>query len=321
MIFYHHRRGFTLVELLVVIAIIGILIALLLPAVQSAREAARRTQCANNLKQIALAMHGYHFTHNKLPPGSISWGVSVTWAPRILPYLEQQAAYDQISFSDLYYTGPNDAFMMQRFPVYTCPTDSPQSRPNGWTKHNYMVNAGNTGFVAPQYGGAEPTYNGVQYGGAPFTRSGSYPQYGWPDQPVIWIGFDNIKDGLSNTLMLSEAVQGQTPASGGVVDLRGFIWWGNAATFETYLLPNSSQPDVYQSEAWCDYLGTIPSNPPCVGPHTTSQPMTNAARSRHIGGVQAALCDGSVTFISDHIDLQSWRALSTARGGEVVSVP
>lgn len=314
-------RGFTLVELLVVIAIIGILVSLLLPAVQSAREAARRMQCGNNLKQVALAMHSYHAAHETLPPGSISWGVSVTWAVRVLPFLEQQNAYDKVSFSDLYYTGPNDDFMKQRFAVYTCPSDTKRSRTNGWTKHNYVVNAGNTGFVSPQYDGAEPQYNGVMYGGAPFTRSGSYPHHGWPDEPVTWIDFDSIRDGLSNTLMLSEAVQGATPSSGGVVDLRGFVWWGNAATFETYLPPNSSQPDVYQSEVWCDHLATIASNPPCVGPHTPSQPMTNAARSRHLGGVQTALCDGSVRYITDNIELQTWRDLSTAHGGEVVVVP
>jgi prepilin-type N-terminal cleavage/methylation domain-containing protein len=314
-------RGFTLVELLVVIAIIGILVSMLLPAVQTAREAARRMQCSNNLKQVALAMHSYHTAHKLLPPGAISWGVSPSWPARVLPFLEQQNAYDKVSFSDLYYTGSNDAFMKLRFAVYTCPTDTQRTRPNGWTKHNYVVNAGNTGFVAPQYKGAEPEYNGVKYGGAPFTRSGSYPQHGWPNEPVIWIGFDSIRDGLSNTLMLSEAVQGETPTSGGVEELRGFIWWGNGATFETYLPPNSSQPDVYQSQTWCDYLHTIASNPPCTGPHTTSQPMTNAARSRHFGGVQTALCDGSVRFITDNVELETWRALSTSRGGEVVVVP
>ncbi|NQT37399.1 MAG: DUF1559 domain-containing protein [Planctomycetes bacterium] len=315
------RRAFTLVELLVVIAIIGILIGLLLPAVQSVRAAARRMQCANNLKQIALAMHAYHEANTMLPPGTISWGTSVTWAARILPHLEQQAAYDQVSYSELYYTGSNSQFMMNRFATYTCPSDSPQSRSNGWTKHNYVVNAGNTGFVAPQFYGAVENYNGVKYGGAPFTRSGSYPNHGWPDIDPQWIDFDAIRDGLSNTLMLSEAVQGQTPTSGGSIDLRGFIWWGNAATFETYLPPNAEQPDVYQELVWCDSQRTIPTNPPCTGPHTEQQPMTNAARSRHSGGVQCAVCDGSVSFITDNIALDIWRALSTSRGGETASMP
>ena len=268
----------------------------------------------------SVARWGWSFgTHNSLPPGSISWGVSVTWAARILPYLEETAAYDLVDYSELYFTGTHDRLMRIRFPVYTCPSDEPKSRPSGWTKHNYVVNYGNTGFIEPVFDGAAERYAGEIYGGAPFTRSGSYPNHGWPDiEPQIF-SFKTILDGTSSTLMLSEAVQGATPLRGGQIDLRGFIWWGNASGFSTHLPPNSAQPDVYQEVVWCDYLGTIPSNPPCIGPHTQSQPMTNAARSRHPGGVYVAMCDGSVDFVDDNVSLRLWRALSTSRGEEVIS--
>jgi len=313
-----NKRGFTLVELLVVIAIIGILIALLLPAVQAAREAARRAQCSNNLKQIGLAMHNYESSYKSFPAGAYSccWG---TWLVALLPYMEQSNLEDEYDhrgkFDDpggyRYSDARNLPVTTQRVQAYTCPSDTPTSHYGGITCHNYAVNMGNTGFVVDgqdvKYG-AEPEVDGVIFKGAPFTISG------WVAVKAKVSKFRDIPDGTSHTLMLAEVIQGQGE---GPNDLRGFSWWGYAAGFETFLPPNASQPDVMQSAGYCN--NDHPRNPPCIGPHSQSQPMTMAARSRHAGGVQTANCDGSVRFISNNVDLNVWRALSTTDGGETVS--
>jgi len=314
----HRPRGFTLVELLVVIAIIGILIALLLPAVQAAREAARRAQCSNNLKQIALAMHNYHDTYKCLPVGSFGccWG---SWLVAILPYIEQQPLYRQydqngkwdIPDSSYRYSGSrNLPVTTTRVSSYTCPSDSPSEADNwsGITSHNYGVNYGNTGFVNRSYIGpdadAEANVNGVLFGQAPFT-------IGDATKRAQAFSLATITDGTSNTLMVGELVQGHGH------DLRGFSWWAFGSGFMTYLAPNSNEPDVMQSEIYCN--NTLTKNPPCIGPHTQSMPMTWAARSRHMGGVQAANCDGSARFVSDNVAIDVWRAMSTSQGGEVFS--
>ena len=158
--------------------------------------------------------------------------------------------------------------------------------------------------------------HGLIFGGAPFTIGG----WDTPDHSgyvrVQVFKFRDITDGLSNTLMLSETVQGEARTN---PDMRGFVWWGYGSGFETYLGPNSSAPDVMQDGYYCD--NGAPRNPPCVGPHTTQMPMTMAARSRHPGGVQAAMCDGSVNFISDDVQLDVWRAMSTSQGQEAITLP
>ncbi len=308
------RTAFTLVELLVVIAIIGVLVSLLLPAVQAAREAARRIQCSNNLKQIALGMHNYHTAYNSLPAGAYSccWG---TWLVAALPYVEQQ------SLSDLYdakgkYDTPDSSFRYgasrnfpvtsKRLAVYSCPSDTKSSH---WdvTSHNYVGNFGNTGFVVDGQDvkqGAVKNLNSVLYGGAPFTISG------WIGVEAQHQSFNEMQDGLSNTLMFSEVITGK-----GAEDLRGFSWWGYAAGFTTYLPPNASQPDVMQSAGYC--VNQAP-NPPCTGPHSQSQPMMQAARSYHSGGVLAARCDGGIQFMSNNVTMNVWRAISTTQGGEII---
>ncbi len=299
--------GFTLIELLVVIAIIAVLIALLLPAVQQAREAARRSQCKNNLKQLGLAFHNYHDVHQSLPVGNYAC-CNGTWALAIMPGLElnnvfQQYDQNQIWGSNDYrYSAPrNLPVTSKRYAVFSCPSDMEEiyNATNGLTQHNYAVNYGNT--TMPQ----TPVHNSVTFGGAPF----HYGTVGTtaPGSGSRTFRFRDITDGLSTTLLASEQLQG------GVGDVRGLIWYSEGSNFTTYLTPNSAQPDSLSACKSRPELGL-----PCVIQTNPANPMRVSARSRHIGGVQAAMLDGSVRFVSDNIHLDTWRALSTTQGSEVV---
>jgi prepilin-type processing-associated H-X9-DG protein len=312
-----------LVELLVVIAIIGILVSLLLPAIHSAREAARRSQCINNLKQVGVALHNYHDAYQELPAGNVSccWG---TWQMSVLPFIEEQVV------GDLYTWLPKDAtghwfshsyvaqnlsaqppirnldVVRTRFPTLTCPSDEPQMTggengvPARITFHNYVANFGNTNHIGWDHlRPNNPAY--IKYLGSPFVGDD------WNPLPERVGKFHEIEDGLSKTLMVSETVQGQ----GG--DLRGLTWWGWSAGFETFSAPNAFDPDLLQQSQYCKPMEP---NPPCNG-QSGGNYFKAAARSRHPGGVNAVLCDGSVTFVIDDVDLAVWRAASTSKGAEV----
>jgi len=332
----HLARAFTLVELLVVIAIIAILVALLLPAVQSAREAARRMQCSNNLHQLAIAMQNYHSAHDSLPAGAYGCCYG-TWMATIMPYLEQTTVADLYLHEGKfekeykgYHSKYNEPVCRQIIPSLLCPTDEKGLRSYTCSFHNYSANLGNAGYIViPDMlvPGPQPAVDGMVFRGAPFYMGSGYISINNPatiDWSMTFGRFKDIRDGLSQTLLMSEVIKGKifkgkiNPLTGKKEsDYRGYTWYGfGAAGFGTLLTPNSSQPDVVQSARHC---GTPLDNPPCVGPHSVSRPMRWAARSRHPGGVNTARCDGSVAFISDNIAPGVWQALGSSQGEETVS--
>jgi len=328
------RRGFTLIELLVVIAIIAVLIGLLLPAVQAAREAARRAQCVNNLKQIALAMHNYHDTNGSFPPArkGCCWG---TWNISILPFIEQTQIFNAWNSVGNNLVGPDMRYFgSQNWTVanmiisaYLCPSDRGGNPNNPVTAtspdgikyeckfRNYVVNMGNTGIGQMNFP-ASVTPIQIPFLGAPFYDMGS-PNIDIDDKVYApgrttrnLVGIAGITDGTSNTLAVSEVIMSQSNK-----DLRGFTQWGDAAGFTTNIGPNSPSPDVHD---WCD--NTIKFDPPllCLG-SLSGNDKFYAARSRHPGGVNTAMCDGSVRFAKNTTNIFIWRALSTTNGGEVIS--
>lgn len=301
------RTAFTLVELLVVIAIIGILIALLLPAVQAARESARRAECVNKLKQWGIAMHMHHDTYGHLPVGS-SYDPRQTWVMHLWQFIEEGNLVGRAEMDgDLYappftIVGTLDGVGGQQVPLYRCPSD-----PNGQDqtvgdyqrrRGNYVVNWGHVPF-----GGA---YRPTRYdpGESPFRHA-----IGRTSEPRS-TSFAQIADGTSKTLLVSEYLMAQTNED---LDWRGdFLNNEGVFRFHTIQTPNSSAPDVL-ANGW--FVNNQDSLMPVVGGQYTSQ--ENAARSRHPGGVNAALCDGSVAFYTNGISLQVWRAYGTMDGEEV----
>jgi prepilin-type N-terminal cleavage/methylation domain-containing protein len=295
------RIGFTLVELLVVIAIIGILVALLLPAVQAAREAGRRMSCGNNLKQLGLAMHNHHDTRKHLPPmvgpSGCCWG---TWVVPLFPFIEQETTADLYqnwggndSTGIRYGAAPNTTNVTaRRYEFMTCPSDSPNAPIGGITNHNYAV-----------CGGTGGTYLTVP-SGAP---SGFQPQVGMFDgKEKKPMRLADVTDGLSNTLMVGEVLQGQGS------DLRGFIWWGDASAMSTFAPPNTSTPDQIYTATYCNNQPI--QNRPCVTPGAVFY-----SRSRHPGGVMACLGDASVRFVSQTIDPTMWLLIGAVQDGQPVS--
>jgi prepilin-type N-terminal cleavage/methylation domain-containing protein/prepilin-type processing-associated H-X9-DG protein len=339
------RPGFTLIELLVVIAIIGVLIALLLPAVQQAREAARRIQCTNNMKQIGLGMHNYESAHGCFPMGmkGCCWG---TWMVPVLPYVEQQSLYNSwnsngnntpgnpASFdSPFRYNGVANITVTGTYiNAFQCPSDggNRSTSPN-WASlgipvkfSNYAANYGN---ICQQQGTISGTTflsyvidNGVRYDflGAPFNDAGSpYPDIagGTANAGGSFSGatFAAVTDGLSGTMLTGEILVGQT--GGGKDDLRGMGWWAYGSGFTGFLTPNTSKPDTTRNAAYCNY--PYGNNPPCTV--RSDRLVFTASRSRHAGGVNIGFCDGSVKFVKNSINPDTYRALSSTKGNEVVS--
>jgi prepilin-type N-terminal cleavage/methylation domain-containing protein/prepilin-type processing-associated H-X9-DG protein len=299
------RAGFTLVELLVVIAIIGTLVALLLPAVQTAREAARRSQCSNNLRQLGLGLQQYADAfRGAFPVGSYNccWG---TWQIAMLPYIEQKALFDQYKGygnmvdQNLTYGSVNAPITSNIIKSYTCPSDFKVAPRGTITFHNYVGNHGNTTLGRKTPLGTLSNGQPNKYGKAPFVSVS-------PTSTPQVMRISDMIDGLSSTLAFSETVKGQYG------DLRGYGWWQGGSHFEAYLAPNSNQPDVTEQDQYC--VNQRP-NMPCAGP-TSALPEQIGARSRHPGGVNVTMCDGAVRFMSDNVNMDTWRYLSTGAGRE-----
>lgn len=293
------RTGFTLVELLVVIAIIGLLVALLLPAVQAAREASRRTHCMNNMRQWAVAMHLYHDTYQRLPIGAQTHPRQ-TWVMHLWSFIEQSTLALRNQLDQDFLLPPAtipytlDGLTGQHVTLYYCPSDSVGSDQTVGEyqrrRGNYVVNWGNVSYTWPL----------ELEGNAPFSYiegNGRNPRK---------TSLADIVDGTSHTLMMSEALKAWSNEDN---DWRGDIQndQGNFR-FQTRVTPNTSVPDIIKS-AWFRQR-VDPSMPAAPG-----NQQVYAARSRHPGGVNASMCDASVQFIAEDIDLQSWKEMGSMNGG------
>jgi prepilin-type N-terminal cleavage/methylation domain-containing protein/prepilin-type processing-associated H-X9-DG protein len=283
-----HRRGFTLIELLVVIAIIGVLIALLLPAVQAAREAARRAQCVNNLKQVGIALHSYHDTHAVLPPGYTYVSGYATggfgWAAMILPQLEQPSLFHSLNFDLPPWSYPNTTACTVRLSTYQCPTDYTVtadylSREGfQYARSSYVANFGPYDLdVVPQ------DLSGV------FSRNSS-------------TRFAAMTDGLSGTLFASERTN---------------------ALF-TSVVGSDNHFDL--ETVWPGAIKEIPSDDHghttlFQAAYTIGSPFWDDRNvmSFHPGGSNYLFGDGSVKFIKISISIPIYQALGSRAGGEVVS--
>lgn len=334
---HHSRLAFTLVELLVVIAIIGILIAMLLPAVQAAREAARRMQCTNHLKQLALACHNFADAGEQLPFGRKydTWD-AYTWTELILAHIEQKTVYDNYwtlleRGQDVMTTnGPLGSDARKRIARHTiistfcCPSDiSPQGNElntaaYGYYRYNFQACAGSGDMYGESVDSTDGPW-GIGVMGVKHSQS-------FDETSNLGATFADISDGTSQTLLLSECVV--VPASDSWAGPMAATLYGNmgGSLFSTALTPNSTAPDRPIGGCPSD-LGITGYTLPCLslGSNGWSTPSAQGAyttaRSMHPGGVNAALADGSVNFFSNEIDLYVWRSMGTRAGGEVVGMP
>ncbi len=308
-------RGFTLVELLVVIAIIGMLISLLLPAVQAARESGRRTTCKNNLRQFGLGAQLYHDTHNRVPAGA--WGPASFPPSRrfssftaMLPFLEQSNVRTLIDFNALPDSAVNAPARAFFWGLFICPSDIQAVAPAGWSGNNYAANLG-----------SEIT----------FGRSPNSGVFGFSDSPnAHGIPFGEVRDGLSNTAAFSERCKGDW--SNALVTDRTDLFnpksvspktRDEAMNFCQAIDPNNlsnqwrSDYGGYWLQGWHMTVYSHVSRPnarSCAFPQNNTQTM--AANSGHIRGLNVAMCDASVRYVLSSVDIELWRATGTRAGNE-----
>ena len=277
------------------------------------REAARRSQCQNNLKQLGLAMHNFESEHGKLPYAAAYWGTG-GWVKESLPYIEEQALADQWDDAKLYHQEPNLDVCRVQIPTYMCPSDEPTR--SSWdgvafemANFNYAVNLGNTTVyrVSP--------YNGIVFLGAPF-------YYEEDINKIHEVRLATILDGTSKTLMLAEVRQApDTLGTDALNDDLRLTWYGHHTGITTHEAPNTDVPD-YVQPGWCPKPSVAASiGMPCdneTGQTGGSKPKNLSARSVHQGGVHVAMCDGSVSFILDDIDLTTWHKLGSGQMKEAM---
>ena len=324
----HNRTAFTLVELLVVITIIGILIALLLPAVQAAREAARRMQCTNNLKQVGLAMLNYESQCRSLPIGlvlrpSVLPSGTYRGSPLhtaqilLLPFVEQGTVHARYDFNVRCYDSANRQALASVIPVYNCPSDGNTGegpKTYVFSRSNYVVCFGSNTMVKDAQGLDVCTAS--DYSGVNFDTDGAF-------RPEGSRTLAQLTDGTSNTVVASELLAGpDNEDSVYVCDLRGM--WGlhlmGSFAYTHLHTPNTSAGDAIWYAGPTYHHCNDALHMPCDNSGgTVSDKLHAAARSRHPGGVNAVFADGHVTFISDMIHLATWQALGAIDDGHVIS--
>jgi prepilin-type N-terminal cleavage/methylation domain-containing protein len=335
------RRGFTLVELLVVIAIIGILVALLLPAIQAAREAARRSQCQNNLRQLSLGVLNYESSYKELPAGGITNGPccgtqsGAGWTILILPFIEEQALFDKYDFDepnesavDADKDGLVNSFVREaNIAVHDCPTDEetnlnemPASGPGTGVRYNRGSYRGNAGLCTTQSGAFWDSSS--QQNKVYVRERGPLPGIGkmyvnpWVANPVEqtnapWsltepVKLKDITDGTSSTLLLGEkSHRGIFPES----PRRRTFW---AYTYTSY---QRSLTFLQTRSIISDYDRCLQ-----VGGAFGDDPCKRSWGSLHAGGFTIALCDGSCRYIPESIDIFLFGAMSTIANGEVIQL-
>jgi len=314
------RRAFTLIELLVVIAIIAILIGLLLPAVQQAREAARRTQCRNHMKQIGLALHNYHDRHQRFPIGVTEMNGQVSWHAYILPDIDQAPLYHRFNWdgTGIYIVAPNGQFCVQRIPVYLCPSSDanrtpvetwpvPAFEPNNpatprpvETTHYYGV----LGPMGTNFYSGTTNQNSIRVG------FGTYPQ--WNTTAICPPGGDHGGFGMSGILSLDKAtpLSDVTDGSSNTM-IVGELSWRKANVYRCW----------FRGINGCGTGGSKNIKYPINRhPFITSDANDTSFGSEHVGGCHILLTDGAVRFVSENMDLALFKALGSAGQNEVATL-
>jgi prepilin-type N-terminal cleavage/methylation domain-containing protein len=346
--------AFTLVELLVVIAIIGVLVALLLPAVQAAREASRRSTCQNKIRQLAIAVHNYESAHNELPtaesvpPGMANPGGNdgISFYIQILPYIEGSTTFQRFNHKIQPRKQLATVFGYPE-PTMQCPSDEPVKvtyalgfdpmGANGDTaqdyKGNYGLNWGNSRLDA-----TKPVWDftaGANRPGGPGPFEMPRSISSAPGSPMVSrpVAIREITDGTSQTLLFLEMLQAPTGGPpNSEIDRRARLWIPVSGTVQisTFLVPNSKpcgsaggregQAIVDPKTGCGPDLAACIDRPelglPCVD-ETDADLFTLASRSHHPGGVSVANCDSSVKFVREDVDLATWRAVATRAGDDI----
>ena len=319
------RRAFTLIELLVVIAIIAVLIALLLPAVQQAREAARRTQCKNNLKQFGLAMANYHDVFLKFPQGGnigcCDQGPSISYMIRLFPYLDQAPLYNQINMmapantisggKDCFYnpaTGSNYPWITTNLPFAICPSDSHSFANNvwnGWTVTNYDGSAGSMVFGS-QNGACTVYVTGVLINTwGDNTDPNQTSGMGTRGGPSL--SMKDVGDGTSNVIHMGEVIPSCNDHAG-----NGGLWRENGQSFHS---GTAAQINDYTSCPWAPQSQIRFGS--CAN-QTNQWNISWAFKSMHVGGAQFLFVDGSVHFLSQNINYPTYQYLGGRNDGNTV---
>ncbi|MFO0975888.1 MAG: DUF1559 domain-containing protein [Planctomycetaceae bacterium] len=333
------RKAFTLIELLVVIAIIAILVALLLPAVQQAREAARRTQCKNNLKQIGIAMHNYHDVHNQFPP-SIGWNPGGerqgAFSDKVfmLPMLERSNEYSKIQLGQFpyhhWYRGDNTS-LSGRLPVFNCPSQAMPNMGGADGNFTYSINIGVI-RLAPNGTTATSGWEGNHNGIASYL--------GNPGNQDAVVNFASITDGSSNTAAYAEfgmtLYEGE-PVKPRSMQIKTWATGNNQTELRNNCLAITSASEApgagrhaMRGAGWAwSFVGAGGAYSHNMNPNETGCHCRNndgdwygttmmSASSYHTGGVQVCLADGSVRFVSDNVDFGTWVKLGARNDGQVL---